>query len=176
MERDPIMENTDPPDSNHNNGKAEAGLNRFIEGMGIYFENEGVPRIGGRILGLLLATPGPLSADEIASRLKVSRASVSTNIRMLTATGLVEKVAFLDKRHTFYIMAGDVWGKAIIAGREKVLAFKSIAEMGLAALPEQNEARNRLEEMIVWSNLMADVYERILVEWQARRPVGMPAE
>lgn len=164
------MKNTDPPDSNHRDEKVDTGLNRFIEGMGVYFENEGVPRIGGRILGLLLATQGPLSAEELASRLKVSRASISTNIRMLTATGLVEKIAFLDKRHTYYGMAADVWSKAIVSGREKVLAFKSIAELGLAALPEQNEARSRMAEMIEWSKLMADVYEKILVEWQERRP------
>lgn len=164
------MKNTDPPDSNHRDANAEAGLNRFIEGMGIYFENEGVSRIGGRILGLLLSTQGPLSAQQMAGRLKVSRASISTNIRMLTASGLVEKVAFLDQRHTFYVITPDVWGRAISAGREKVLAFKSIAEMGLAALPELNEARGRLEEMIEWSRMMVEVYERVLVEWQERRP------
>jgi len=164
------MKNTDPPGSNHRDGQPETGLNRFIEGMGIYFENEGVPRIGGRILGLLLSTQGPLSAEQMAGRLKVSRASISTNIRMLTASGLVEKVAFLDQRHTFFVVTTDVWGRAIVAGREKVLAFKSIAEMGLAALPESNEARSRLEEMIDWSKMMAELYEKILVEWQERRP------
>jgi DNA-binding transcriptional regulator GbsR (MarR family) len=170
------MKNTDPPDSNHREGASDAALKRFIEGMGVYFENEGVPRIGGRILGLLLATPGPLSAEDLASRLKVSRASISTNIRMLTATGLVEKVAFLDRRHTYYGMAGDVWGKAIIGGREKVLAFKSLAEQGLAALPEGSDARPRLEEMVEWSSMMSEVYERVLVEWQKRRPEGAQLE
>jgi len=170
------MKNTDPPDSKHKHEEAEVGLNRFIEGMGIYFETEGVPRIGGRILGLMLSTQGPLSAQQLADRLKVSRASISTNIRMLTASGLVEKVAFLDQRHTFYVMTPDVWGRAIVAGREKVLAFKSIAELGLAALPDPNEARARLEEMIEWSNMMSEVYEKILVEWQARRPERTPVE
>jgi DNA-binding transcriptional regulator GbsR (MarR family) len=175
MERDSIMKNTDPPDSNHRDAKAEAGLNRFIEAWGSTLRMRAYPASAGGSWGCCWRRR-TASAEEIASRLKVSRASVSTNIRMLSATGLVEKVAFLDKRHTFYLMAGDVWGKAIIAGREKVLAFKGIAEMGLAALPEQNEARNRLEEMIVWSNLMADVYQRILVEWQERRPIETLAE
>ncbi|MGE5249875.1 MAG: GbsR/MarR family transcriptional regulator [Bacteroidota bacterium] len=170
------MKNTDPPHGNHHHENADASLNPFIEGMGMYFESEGVPRIGGRILGLLLAAPGPLSAEELAGRLKVSRASISTNIRMLTATGLVEKVAFLDKRQTHYAMTGDVWGRAIAAGREKILAFRSIAETGLAALPAGNEARGRLEEMIEWSNFMSGVYEKVLREWQARRPDRTPAE
>ncbi|HEY6072771.1 MAG TPA: helix-turn-helix domain-containing protein [Anaerolineales bacterium] len=170
------MKNTDPPQDEHRNGKVGVELNRFIEGMGIYFENEGVPRIGGRILGLMLASHGPLSAGQLAERLKVSRASISTNIRMLTASGLVDKVAFLDQRHTYYSVAGDVWGKAISAGREKVRAFQSIAEMGLEALPDNHVARRRLEEMIDWSKMMAEVYERVLVEWQQRQSAGMLAE
>lgn len=170
------MKNTDPPKPIRT--RPEGGLDRFIEGMGVYFEQEGVPRIGGRILGLLLASQGPLSAEQMASRLKVSRASISTNIRMLTASGLVEKMAFLDHRHTFYAVTGDVWGKAISVGREKVKAFKSIAEMGLAelaALSGTETAQRRLEEMIEWSDMMGEVYERLLIEWQARRSVGMPA-
>jgi DNA-binding transcriptional regulator GbsR (MarR family) len=169
------MKNTDPPQDNHKNERSEAGLNRFIEGMGVYFEKEGVPRIGGRILGLLLAAHGPLSAEQMAGRLKVSRASISTNIRMLTASGLVEKMAFLDQRHTFYVIDGDVWGKAIAAGREKVLAFKAIAEMGLSILPEDDRARTRLQEMVEWSDLMSEVYERVSIEWQERRPIGTPS-
>ena len=51
-------------------------LIRFIEGMGMYFENQGIPRIGGRILGLLMVAHEPLSADAIARILKVSRASI----------------------------------------------------------------------------------------------------
>lgn len=169
------MKNTDPPQNLQQETQAGADINRFIEGMGSYFENEGVPRIGGRILGLLLASEKPLSAEQMAVRLRVSRASISTNIRMLTASGLVEKMSFLDHRNTFYAITGDVWGRAITAGREKVLAFRSIAEMGQAALADTDPVRRRLQEMIDWSNMMAEVYERLKTEWQARRSAGMPA-
>lgn len=169
------MKNTDPPDENQREAQSKADINRFIEGMGSYFENEGVPRIGGRILGLLLASEKPLSAEQLAARLKVSRASISTNIRILTTSGLVEKMSFLDHRHTFYSITGDVWGRAITAGHEKVLAFRSLAEMGLAAMPEVEAVRQRLQEMIDWSDTMTEVFEKVLVEWQARRSVGTPA-
>ncbi len=58
-------------------------LSRFIEGMGMYFENQGIPRIGGRMLGLLMIAHRPLSAEDLARILKVSRASLSTNFRSL---------------------------------------------------------------------------------------------
>lgn len=149
--------------------KNEVDINRFIEGMGGYFENEGVPRIGGRILGLLLVSEEPLSAEQMARRLKVSRASISTNIRMLTVSGMVERMSFLDNRHTFYAVTGDVWGRAITAGREKVLAFRSIAQMGLAAIPESETVRRKLQEMIDWSEMMAEVFEEMQAKWQKRR-------
>jgi DNA-binding transcriptional regulator GbsR (MarR family) len=70
-----------------------AAISGFIEGMGLYFEDFGVPRIAGRLLGLLLVTNRPLSLEEVATTLGVSRASVSTNARLILATGLVERVS-----------------------------------------------------------------------------------
>ena len=78
-------------------------LIRFIENMGMYFESYGIPRIGGRILGLLLIAPEPLAAERIASTLKASRASISTNIRVLLTSGLAEKITFPGDRTTYFI-------------------------------------------------------------------------
>ena len=41
-------------------------LSQFIENMGLHFEEYGVPRIGGRILGLLLASSRPVSSEEMS--------------------------------------------------------------------------------------------------------------
>jgi len=43
------MKNTDPPNQNKFK-KLSPELARFIESMGMYFESQGIPRIGGRIL------------------------------------------------------------------------------------------------------------------------------
>lgn len=162
------MKNTDPPDSPSQPFPLTPAMARFVESMGSYFESEGVPPIGGRILGLLLIAHKPLRAEEIASTLRVSRASISTNIRMLTSSSLVEKVSFLHDRNTYFSITDDVWERAIIAGREKVLAFRSIAELGVAALEEGDAAMQRLRELIEWADMMAQVYERVLVEWRER--------
>jgi DNA-binding transcriptional regulator GbsR (MarR family) len=170
------MKNTDPPDSTSHIYPLTPELARFVESMGAYFENEGVPRIGGRILGLLLIAHEPLRPEDMASTLKVSRASISTNIRMLTSTSLVEKVSFLHDRHTYFTITEDVWGRAIIAGREKVLAFRSIAELGLEALPGADKVLKRMQEMIEWADMMAEVYEKILLEWREKHPANSRPE
>ena len=55
----------------------------FIERMGLAFESDGLPRIAGRIFGLLLLSEDCRSLDELAAELKVSKGSVSTNARLL---------------------------------------------------------------------------------------------
>ena len=47
--------------------KLNAPLTRFIENLAQYFESFGIPRIGGRILGLLLVSSEPLSAEAIST-------------------------------------------------------------------------------------------------------------
>lgn len=74
----------------------------FMETMGMEFQNEGLPRIAGRLYGLLLLEGGPFSFSELAERLEVSRASVSTNARMLATQGLIERVAVPGDRQDHY--------------------------------------------------------------------------
>ncbi len=101
------MKNTDPPDSNTLPMKITPELSKFIEGMGLYFQNQGVPRIGGRILALLMISHDPLSAEDIGATLRVSRGSISTNMRILIAGGLVEKVSIPGQRLTLFRIPAD---------------------------------------------------------------------
>jgi DNA-binding transcriptional regulator GbsR (MarR family) len=79
---------------------------RFIEALGLHFENKaGFPRIGGRMLGLLMLAPKPLALGSIAELLKVSPASVSTNIRTFHAKGLVEEIGLPGDRRHYYIFS-----------------------------------------------------------------------
>lgn len=65
----------------------------FIEELALFYEKWGVPRIGGKILGLLLTEEGKLSSEDIASKLAISKGSVSTNLRLLINVGWFTKKA-----------------------------------------------------------------------------------
>jgi DNA-binding transcriptional ArsR family regulator len=78
---------------------------RFIEQMGIMTEDEGFPRIAGRIFGYLLLERSERSLDEMAEELGVSRASVSTDARRLTQMGLLERRSRPGDRRDYYMMA-----------------------------------------------------------------------
>ena len=64
---------------------------QFTDRMGLLFEAEGQPRIAGRMFGYLLVSEDPRSLDQLAETLRVSKASVSTNARLLADKGMLER-------------------------------------------------------------------------------------
>jgi DNA-binding transcriptional regulator GbsR (MarR family) len=148
--------------------KLDPELARFIESMGMYFESYGIPRIGGRILGLLLSAHEPLSAERIASILKVSRASISTNFRILLTSGLAEKVTRPSDRTTYFVFPETGLEKTLLVEIQGIQALKRLVQQGLNALPANDSARNRMKEMEDWTDFLLKLYQKALVEWQAR--------
>jgi DNA-binding transcriptional regulator GbsR (MarR family) len=80
----------------------------FIDLMGRHFEEEGVPRIAGRVFGFLMLGEEPCSLDDIAERLQVSKGSVSTNARLLEDWGVAVRVSRPGDRRDFYRIAPDL--------------------------------------------------------------------
>lgn len=164
------MNEIDGPNGHDQIPKLGPELITFVESMGIYFENQGIPRIGGRILGLLLITYKPLSAEHIASLLRVSRGSISTNIRLLLISGLVEKVSSHGDRTTYYLFSEEGWEQRTEAAIQTTYAFREVAQQGLNALPPVDPARPRLERAIQWSDLLIEYFEKAQSEWRIRQP------
>jgi len=162
------MKNPNLADTKDKKIKFGPELTKFIESMGMYFESYGIPRIGGRILGLLLVMHEPLSAESISSYLKVSRASISTNFRVLLASGLAEKVTFPGDRNTYFVFPETAWEKSMNAEIQGITVMKKIAEQGLEALPSKDPARLRMEGMINWAEFLIKVYQEALVAWRTR--------
>jgi DNA-binding transcriptional regulator GbsR (MarR family) len=149
--------------------KLSPPLTQFIENLAQYFESFGIPRIGGRILGLLLVSSEPLSAETISTILKVSRASVSTNIRFALQIGLAEKVSFPGDRITYYAFPETGLEKTLAVEIQGVSIMKRFVEQGLNALPPEDAARSRLEALDDWSNFLIEVWQKALVEWRERQ-------
>ena len=65
----------------------------FVEDISLFFEQMGLPRMAGRILGVLLISgPPEQSINDLCEVLQASKSSISTNARLLTETGLIERV------------------------------------------------------------------------------------
>ena len=83
--------------------------NEFIDTMGEASDWLGVTRIAGLLKGLLFVAREPLSLDDMAEQLEVSKASVSTNIRLLERWKLVRRVFNRGDRKNYYELRGRLW-------------------------------------------------------------------
>lgn len=83
--------------------------NDLINVIGEKAEKFGFSRIAGQLEGLLLFSKSPMSLDEMAERLEVSKGSVSTNIRLLERWKVVRKVYHRGARKNFYEIRGNIW-------------------------------------------------------------------
>lgn len=141
-------------------------LERFVESMGLFYESYGVPRIGGRIIGLLLVSSEPMSAEQIATTLLISRGSVSTNLRTLGMLGLVDQVGIPGDRRDYFVFAPNAWDQATQARIQGMQGFQALGEQGLAALPPDSAARPHLEGMIRWAKAMQESDQHALERWK----------
>lgn len=145
-------------------------LQQFIESMGVFFERYGISRIGGRMLGLLMVSERDLSLDDIAGTLGVSRASVSTNARMLILYGMAQLVTRPGDRRDYYRLPPDTWARATEAEMDAILTMRRIAESGLAAARASDRAATEhLEDMIAYSDLMLEDRRSMLEHWRERK-------
>jgi DNA-binding transcriptional regulator GbsR (MarR family) len=83
--------------------------NDFIDTSGEWAERYGLTRVAGLLKGLLLLSRRPMSLDDMAERLEVSKASVSTNIRLLERWKAVRRVFNRGDRKNYYELRGDLW-------------------------------------------------------------------
>ena len=142
----------------------------FIEQLAVLLESDGMPRVAGRLFGLLLVSATPRSLDELAGQLGVSKASISINARMLEEKGVVERVGRQADRRDYYCIADDILERTLEQRIAKIRRFQqSIAEARKCCMVEHEVVRARLENMDLAYNHLIDVTGQALNEWRARR-------
>ncbi len=80
-----------------------------VAGVGRLAHFFGFSEVMGRLYGTLLLSPGPLSLDDLASGLKISKGSVSMNMRSLERWGMAKEVWMRGERKKFYAAEPDLW-------------------------------------------------------------------
>jgi len=140
----------------------------FIESMGLRFQDQQMPRIAGRLFGLLLLEGEPHSFGQLAERLQVSRGSISTNARMLAEFGLIERVAKPGDRQDHYRIEPDglvkIFRKQLVKLRENGKHYRDTAEKMPA---DKAEAKRRLIASAILAQKAAEGLERGLSEAEA---------
>jgi DNA-binding transcriptional regulator GbsR (MarR family) len=112
---------------------------QFTDRMGLLFEAEGQPRIAGRLFGLLLVSDDSCSLDQLAEALSVSKASVSTNARMLADKGMLERVCRPGDRHDYYRVAPDLFSRTMAERLKRWQRFAEAVREARRTLPIRSE-------------------------------------
>ncbi len=133
-------------------------------------ERMGASRTFGRLFGLLLVAETPLSLDDMAEVLQVSKPSVSTNTRMLEQSSLVRRVSVPGDRKHYYEIRPGAFERSLTARLPRLAEMVEILENGIETLPEGNTpARERLSEARDLYAFMSNHMNTVLSEWREQK-------
>lgn len=148
---------------------------RFTERMAVNLAADGYPRIAGRIYGLLLLSPDGLSLDDLTDDLGVSKASASTNARLLEQRGVVERYHHTSDRRDYYRVYVDHFERTMSQRLEKwQRATEALREARTAE--RDPVVLERLEMYEERYGELSAAWRGVLSRWAADRrltPVGV---
>src|SRR5438876_6123135 len=142
----------------------------FVEQIAILFQADGMPRVAGRLFGLLLVSAEPRSLDELAKKLRVSKASISVNARLLEEKGIVERIGRQADRRDYYQIADDIVERMLDQRIAKIRRVqRSLADVRARCSFAHAGVRTRLENIELAHNHLLDATGRTLDQWRARK-------
>jgi DNA-binding transcriptional regulator GbsR (MarR family) len=126
----------------------EDAISEFVERLGLIAQADGIPRIAGRIMGLLVIHGGPFSFAELAEQLEVSRGSISTNTRLLEHLGIIERVAKRGERQDFFQIRSEPYIELMRGHLGRMHKAAEVVAEAQSKLPDDwKEPQKRLTEL-----------------------------
>ncbi len=152
---------------------SEAELD-YVDAVADFFARDGMPLIPGRVIGwLLISDPPEQSAADLARVLGVSRSSISSAVRLLTPSGLVDTVRKRGERQEYLRISPDGWSRMLAGRYAKTAAFRQITENGLDLLGDSTlERRERLENVTELYRFLESELPAMWERWRQRPSVG----
>ncbi|MEU8108721.1 transcriptional regulator [Nonomuraea muscovyensis] len=132
----------------------------WVERVAMYLARDGVPPIAGRVLGwLMVCDPPEQSAGQISTAIGASRASLTSNLRLLSGMGFLTWRTRPGERTVYYRMAEDAW--AVVARKqiEGITSFLDITHDGLALVGPDDERAARVRQAHATFEWMAKVFD-----------------
>jgi hypothetical protein len=124
-------------------------LLHYVEEVAIGFERQGLFRMAGRVIGwLLVCDPPEQSFNQIAEALQASKGSISSAMKFLIPSGIVERISRPGNRRDYYRCRPSAWFELARDQSGQYGQFRKLADRGLDLLHDQPAARQeRLQAM-----------------------------
>lgn len=129
-------------------------LSEWLERLAAQLVPEGIPLIGGRILGyLLVCDPEERTAAELSEELEASSGSVSTNLKLLVKMGLVERTTRRGRKAALYRLDAPAWAGLVRSRLDALAEFRGLTSAGLRLLsgdPQRAMRLRTVDEFYGW--------------------------
>lgn len=143
---------------------------RLMERLTAVFCQEGTPRGVAAVLSLLMATPGAWSIDELVEELKLSKASVSLNTRLLEQMGYIERVFVPGERKVHFRLAEEAAEHTLTRQITSMRTLADLLKEGARRLPpSQDEVRRRLTEFGDFYDFLVEHIPELVAHWKGER-------
>jgi DNA-binding MarR family transcriptional regulator len=122
------------------------------------------------MLGLLMLASKPLALGSIAELLKVSPASVSTNIRTFHSKGLVEEIGLPGDRRHYYIFSDNAFEHQFEDALEGITEILQIMRSRMARLgPDETLRMQRFLATIEFFDFFLGMVRSSRERWNDRK-------
>ncbi|WP_232376544.1 GbsR/MarR family transcriptional regulator [Amycolatopsis aidingensis] len=140
------------------------------EEMALVLTRHGMQRMTARVLSVLLfAEQETITAGEIAEQLEASAGSVSGAIKMLSPTGLIERVPMPGSRREHYRFPADGWPRLMSSQNEIIRIMQDAAERGIEAVDPDSLVARRLADMRDFYEYLMKELPAVIERWHAQR-------
>ncbi|MDQ2727358.1 MAG: transcriptional regulator [Actinomycetota bacterium] len=145
-------------------------LSDYVEEIARYFSDQGLPLIAGRILGwLLVCDPAEQSTATIGEGIRASKASLSTNLRLLRQLGLVDRVTRPGERTVYYSLDVELWYERTRRALSTLTDFRDLLAEGVELLGANERRAQRLVEVHDLYTEMEQDLQGLWERWDLRR-------
>jgi DNA-binding transcriptional regulator GbsR (MarR family) len=132
----------------------------WVERVAMYLARDGVPPIAGRVLGwLMICDPPEQSAGQISAAIGASRASLTSNLRLLTSMGFLTWRTRPGERTVYYRMAEDAWAVVVRRQIASITSFMDITRDGVDLMGADEERAARVRQAHATFEWMAKVFD-----------------
>lgn len=148
---------------------------QFAEDMGHTFEQWSLPRMAGRVWGLLLvADDDPMSAQDLSDRLHASAGSISAATRFLLQARLIERVRQPGERREYFRFVATA-PEALFQQRiDGVARMHRTVESAIPRFADREGARDRLDQLHDFYDWLEGGLRDLMGQWKSNRPGNPP--
>jgi DNA-binding transcriptional regulator GbsR (MarR family) len=149
----------------------EAAMRQYIEHMSRMLADWGFPRMAGRVLFVLMgAEERTLTAAQLAERLDVSPAAISSALKYLVHLNMVTREPVPGSRRDLYRLVDDTWYEITTAKMTFLQILADATELGVkAAGGPATVAGKRLAGMRNFYSFVHENMPEILEKWKANK-------